>query len=274
MGRYFLYRMHPWSVAEAITTDLPKDLTRSPKAISEADWKALWEHGGFPEPFLRRDIRFTRRWRSLRNDQLSKEDLREITRVQELGSIEVLMQMLAENSSQQLVYASYAKQLNVGIQTVQRWVDLLNRLHYGFSLSPWFASIKKALRKEPKWFLRDWSGIDDEGSKAETFIACHLLKAVEAWTDMGLGDFQLRYIRTAFGEEVDFLVVRDKKPWMLVEVKLSDTKLSPQLEIFQKQLKAKYAFQVVINLPYVDADCFKHETPTVVPARTFLSQLI
>lgn len=26
---------------------------------------------GFPEPFLKRDVRFTRRWLSLRNDQLT-----------------------------------------------------------------------------------------------------------------------------------------------------------------------------------------------------------
>jgi len=27
------------------------------------------------------------------------------------------------------------------------------------------------LRGEPKWFLRDWSGIADEGDRAETFVA-------------------------------------------------------------------------------------------------------
>jgi hypothetical protein len=52
---------------------------------------------------------------------------------------------------------------------------------------PWFTNVAKALRKEPKWFLRDWSGIDDAGQRAETFVACHLLKAVEGWTDLGLG---------------------------------------------------------------------------------------
>lgn len=274
MGRYFLFRMHPWSVAEAVATDIPKQLWRSPKPISKDDWQALQEHGGFPEPFLTRDPRFTQRWRYRRRDQLSKEDLREITRVEELGTLEVLMQLLAEHTSQQLIYNNYAKQLSVTAQTIKRWVNLLNRLHYGFSLTPWFTSIARALRKEPKWFLRDWSGIADSGARAETFMACHLLKAVEGWTDLGLGDFELRYIRTALGQEVDFLVVRDRKPWMLVEVKKDSTSLTPSLVEFQKALKTEYAFQVVLDLPFVDADCFTCKTPTVVPARTFLSQLL
>jgi len=68
--------------------------------------------------------------------------------------------------------------------------------------------------------------------------------------------------------------VRDRKPWFLVEVKLSDTTLSPSLAHFQAQTKAPHAFQVVINLPYEPADCFKASQPVVVPAKTFLSQLL
>src|SRR5881227_1265918 len=84
MGRYLLYRMHPWSVGESMRTQLPEKEIRPPAEIASADWDALWEHGGFPEPFLRRDSRFTRRWRSLRQEQLSREDLRELAHVSDL----------------------------------------------------------------------------------------------------------------------------------------------------------------------------------------------
>jgi hypothetical protein len=159
------------------------------------------------------------------------------------------------------------------VDTVRRWIDLLARMHYGFVVRPWFANVTKALRKEPKWFLRDWSGVADDGARAETFVACHLFKAVETWTDLGFGSFELRYLRDKQKREVDFLVVRDRKPWFLVEVKLSDTALSPALGHFQAQIKAPYAFQAVMNLPYVAADCFAVKRTTVVPARTLLSQL-
>jgi hypothetical protein len=274
MGRYLLYRMHPWSVGESLRTDLPPREIQPPAELTSAEWDALWEHGGFPEPFLRRDSRFTRRWRSLRQEQLSREDLREVAQVGDLGTIETLMQLLAEQSAQQLIYSNLAREIQVSVDTVKRWVDLLARLHYGFMVRPWFRNVAKALRKEPKWFQRDWSGLADDGARAETLVACHLLKAVEGWTDLGFADFELRYLRDKQKREVDFLVVKDHKPWFLVEVKLSETSLSPSLAHFQAQTKAAHAFQLVVNLGYQPADCFRVHRPVVVPARTLLSQLL
>ncbi len=274
MGRYLPYRMHPWSAGECVRTDLPVREVQPPAELGVAEWDALWEHGGFPEPFLRRDSRFTRRWRSLRQEQLSREDLRDLAHITDIGTMEILMQLLAERSGQQLVYSNLAQEIQVAVDTVKRWIDLLNRMHYGFLVRPWFANVAKALRKEPKWFLRDWSGVADDGARAETFIACHLLKAVEGWTDLGFGDFELRYLRDKQKREVDLLVVRDRKPWFLVEAKLTDSTLSPALAHFQAQTTATHAFQVVMRLPYEEADCFGVREPVVVPARTFLSQLL
>ncbi len=273
MGRYLLYRMHPWSVGECVRTELPDKEIQPPAKISAADWNALWEHGGFPEPFLRRQARFTRRWQSLRLAQLSREDLREAAAVRELGTIEVLMQLLAERSGQQLVYSNLAPELQASVDSVKRWIDLLARMHYGFLVRPWFANVAKSLRKEPKWFLRDWSSVADPGCRAETLAACHLLKAVDTWTDLGFGSFELRYLRDKQKREVDFLVVRDRKPWFLVEVKVGEQALSPALAHFQRQIQAPHAFQMVMDLPFEPADCFKTRRPTIVPARTLLSQL-
>jgi uncharacterized protein len=274
MGRYLLYRMHPFSVGESLRTAVPSKELQPPAEVATSDWDALWEHGGFPEPFFRRDSRFTRRWRSLRQEQLSHEDLREVAQVTDLGTMETLMQLLSERSAQQLVYSSLAREIQVSVDTVKRWIDLLARLHYGFMVRPWFANVAKALRKEPKWFQRDWSGLADDGARAETFVACHLLKAVEGWTDLGFGDFELRYLRDKQKREVDFLVVRDRKPWFLIEVKLSETSLAPSLAYFQGQTKAPHAFQVVMSLAYQPADCFAIHRPVVVPAKSFLSQLL
>jgi len=274
MGRYLLYRMHPWSVAESVRTGLPSREIHAPGRVASAEWDALWEHGGFPEPFLRRDSRFTRRWRSLRQEQLAREDLRDLARIADLGTMETLMQLLAERTAQPLVYANLAQEVQIAVDTAKRWVDLLARMHYGFLVRPWFRNVTKALRKEPKWFLRDWSGVPDEGARAETFVACHLLKAVEGWTDLGFGDFELRYLRDKQKREVDFLVVRDRKPWFLVEAKLTDTHLSPALAHFQRQTSASHAFQVVMDLSYEPADAFTVHRPVVVPARTLLSQLL
>ena len=74
---------------------------------------------------------------------------------------------------------------------------------------------------------------------------------------------------------MDFVVVRDGKPWFLVEVKLSGSaSLSPHLTCFQQQSGADHAFQVALDLPFLERNCFEATRPVIVPARTFLAQLV
>jgi predicted AAA+ superfamily ATPase len=274
MGRYFLYRMHPLSIAELLHKEVPETPIRDPRPLAKAQFDALWTFGGFPEPFTRRSRSFQLRWQKLRREQLVREDLRDLTRIQELGQLDTLATLLAERSGQQIVYSNLAGDIGVAVETIRRWIDTLESLYFGFRIRPWFANVAKSLRKEPKWYLFDWSSIDDPGARAETFVACHLLKAVHGWTDLGLGHFELRYLRDKQKREVDFVVIRDRKPWFLVEVKNAKTNLAPELFHFQKQLRAPHAFQAVLDLDYVDADCFAHRDPTIVPVRTLLSQLL
>lgn len=61
----------------------------------------------------------------------------------------------------------------------------------------------------------------------------------------------------------------------MVEGKQSDERISKSLGYFQQQVKAPFAFQVIVDAEFVDADCFANRRGTwVVPARTFLSQLL
>jgi predicted AAA+ superfamily ATPase len=277
MGRYLSYRMHPFTVAELVDPRLPDAhrIVREPGTIPPSEWNALWQHGGFPEPLMKRDARFTRRWAALRRQQLVREDIRDLTHIHELSQIEALVGYLESHSGDQVIYSSLAAVVGVSVDTVRRWVATLAGFYLGFTLQPWFTSVARSLRKEPKWFLRDWSRVADAGKRAETFVACHLLKAVEGWTDLGLGEFRLAYLRDKEKREVDFVVIRDGRPWFLVEVKLSDTALHAPLAHFQRQLDAPHAFQVVINADHVAADCFaRRGDPIVVPARTFLAQLL
>ncbi len=277
MGRYFSYRMHPFSVAEIAAQDLPDPtrIVRPPRAVGNADWDALWRHGGYPEPWLKRDRRFDRRWQALRFDQLVREDIRDLAEVRQLDQLALLARLLGELSAQQIVFSNLASLVRVSVDTARRWVAALCDFHLGFLVRPWFRNVSRSLRKEPKWFLRDWASITDAGPRAETFVACQLLKAVEGWTDLGLGAFELGYLRDKEKREVDFVVVRDGEPWFLIEVKHGDAPLSPALRRFQDQLGAPFAFQLTLDGDYVPADPFDHAGPPLIaPARTVLSQLL
>jgi len=274
MGRYFLYRMHPLSVAELLHPEPPEAEIRPPRRLAAPSYAALWEHGGFPEPFVERDARFSRRWRTLRTHQLVREDVRDLTRIRELDQVEHLVNLLEERSGTQLSYTSLAREVRVSVDTMRRWIECLVSLHHGFLVRPWFRNVARSLRKEPKWYGSDWSRVADPGRRTETFAACHLLKAVQGWTDLGLGTFQLAYLRDKEKREVDFLVLREKKPWFLVEVKASEERLAPELAAFARTLGVEHAFQAVHEAPFEDQDCFALREPAVVPLHTLLSQLL
>lgn len=56
---------------------------------------------------------------------------------------------------------------------------------------------------------------------------------------------ELCYVRDREQREVDFVVLRDRKPWLLVEAKESEGTQSPALRYFRERLGARYAVQVI-----------------------------
>ena len=273
-GRYFHFLMHPLSVAELLDTSFPNEMVRSAKKISDDEFDALLRFGGFPEPYLKANSRFHRQWSRTRQKQLVQEDIRSLGSGYDISKIEILAELISVNATSLLNYSSYSRNIRASVESIQRWIVLLSQLSYCFMLRPWLKNISRSIAKEPKIFLVDWSQIQDVGKRNENFIACALLKSVQGWNDLGLGDFGLHFIRTKEKREVDFLVSDGNKPWFLVETKTSEKALSPGLTYFQDMIQAKHAFQVTIDLPHQDIDCFSLHQPCIVPARTFLSQLL
>lgn len=273
MGRYFLYHMHPLGVAELVRPELEATEIHAPRPILSDDWDALWTHGGFPEPFVRRDVRFTHRWRKLRREQLFREDLRDLTKIADVAGIRILSELLLARAGNQIVAASLSREIGIAEKTIKAWIATLEYFHEGFTVRPWFKNIENSIRKTPKWYQRDWCEVANEGARFENLVACHLLKAVDMWNDLGLGDYALYYVRNKAKAEVDFLVTKNGTPWFLVEAKTSDTVISHALTAMQKATGAAHAFQVVRDLPYSGADAFSYREPIAVSAQSFLSQL-
>ena len=275
MGRYFPYRVHPLSIAEC-RRKVPSDTEISPpQRIEENDFEILWKYGGYPEPFLKRNDKFYTKWKSTRYKQLFEEDIRDLTHIHEVAQLELLAQLLTHQAGQLLNYQNLANKIDVSVNTVRRWIAVLERLYYCFLIRPWTKNVTRSLIKEPKLFLWDWSSIEENGARAENFVASHLIKAVHFWTDRGLGKYKLYFIRDKEKREVDFLVTKNQKPWFLIEVKhSSNSGISKHLYRFQKQLKTDHAFQVNVMDEFVNVDCFSYHEPVIVPAKTLLSQLV
>lgn len=276
MGRYFPYNVHPLSVSELLKRTPPSTHTplSEPHQIADQDWQTLWQYGGFPDPFIQNNQKFFNQWQNLRHQQLFKEDIVDLSQVSDIAQLEVLALMIQAQAGQIVQYTSLGKAIRSSDQTIRRWLDLLESVYYCFRVRPWFNNVSRSLKKDPKIFLWDWSTVKNEGAKAENFIASHLRTSIDLWNQLGLGQFELFYVRDKEKNEVDFLVTREQQPWFLAEVKKSPQQaLSPALAFFQKQLNAPHAFQITLDDDFVDADCFAHHHPILVPAKTFLSQI-
>lgn len=275
MGRYFLYHQFPLSVAECLRSNFCAQEIMPPAKIDDTAWQVLFKFGGFPEPFVKRNSLFLNQWQTLKHNQLFREDLRDLGQIRALTQCELLATILQQQATKLVNYSQLAKHIRVSDYSVRTWMDNLRSLYYCFYIHPWSKNISRALIKEPKCYLWDWSVIDDYGARIENFVASHLYKAVSYWTDIGLGKYELFFIRDKDKSEVDFLVTKNATPWMLIEVKSSqNSSINPALYKFQKQLGVKHAFQLAFDMPYINKNCFALDRPMVVPMITFLSQLI
>ena len=275
MGRYLLYRMHPLSVGELLPHHKDDLLIQQPKKLISEKLNRLIQFGGFPNPYDKKNNRFLLQWHRLRRQQLFYEDIRSLKHIQDIAHIEMLATLLRAQTGQQVNYTSLANALRISVDTVIRWIHVLEEFYYFFRLQPWYKNVKRSLVKEPKIYCWDWSEVKDPGARLENMIASHLHKAVHFWTDSGHGEFGLFYLRDKDQREVDFVVTRDEQPWFLVEVKSSgQNALSNNLIYFKNQLNPQHAFQIALNTPYVDEDCFSIAHAVIAPLATFLSQLL
>ena len=163
MGRYFPYRLHQLSIGELGRVDLSGKEINEPFQSKRYDFERLLKNGGFPEPFIKNDTKFLNRWKPLRQQQLVREDIRDLSRIQELGQIELLAEILKHQAGQLTNYSSLANKVNVSSDTIRRWIKTLQSFFYCFTVPPWSKNIPRSLIKEPKTYLWDWVNVDEEG---------------------------------------------------------------------------------------------------------------
>ncbi len=232
LGRYHYYRLHPLSLAEI-----------SDK-YSSLDLERLLRFGGFPEPYFKGNETFHRRWQKERVTRVIREDLRDLEQVKMISDIEILAETLSTKVGSPLSIKSLREDLLKDHKTIENWVSILENLYYCFRIAPYGAPKIRALKKEQKLYLWDWSEVENEGARFENLVASQLLKYCHLLEDTEGYKMELRYIRDTDKREVDFVVLKNKKPLFAVECKKSDTSLSPALKYFKDRTDIPEFYQV------------------------------
>jgi predicted AAA+ superfamily ATPase len=233
------------------------------------DLEALVRLGGFPEPLLRGEARFHRRWQAERMERFFREDVRDLTRIVELGSLALLADLLPGRVASILSINSLARDLAVNFRTVAAWLGAFELLYHSFRIPPFQTRKVSAVRKERKLYLWDWSAVEGEGARFENLVASHLLRFCDYLREHEGWKIDLHYLRDTTGREVDFLVTCQGRPWFAVEAKLDERDVSRSLLSFKDRIGIPFCYQVTRS---ADADFEKHGV-RVVPASRFLIAL-
>ncbi len=234
-GRYFLHRLYPLSVRE-LRGSAP------PAAILER----LIRWGGFPEPYLSGDDQEAARWRQQHLERIVREDIQDLEPVKDVKTLLLLVDLLRERVGSPISYASLGRDLELSAHTVKRWIQVLDHMYVVFLVPPWHRNIARAILKEPKVYFYDTGAVPgDGGVRLENAVAVCLRKWLHYRVDTQGRSGELYYVRDKEKREVDFAVVEDRRPRLLVEVKRSEATPSPALRYFTRRLSPDESLQIV-----------------------------
>jgi len=255
-NRYRYFRLHPFSLGE---------LSASP---TKSDVDTLLRFGGFPEPFLLQDERELRIWQRDRVSRVVRDDLRDLEHVREISLVEHLVELLPSRVGSPLSIKSLREDLEVDHKTVDRWLTVLENLYLCFRISPFGAPKIRAVKKERKLYLWDWSMTPEGGPRFENLVASQLLKYCHFLEDTEGYAMELRFLRDTDQREVDFVVLKNRKPMFAVECKSGDRGVSPAIRYFAERTSIPRFFQVHLGDRH-----FETGAVTVIPFRTFCREL-
>lgn len=231
-GRYHFYRLHPFS---------PLELSPTP---SKSDLDALLQFGGFPEPLLKSEMRFWRRWQREHIQRVVYEDIRDLENIKEISLLELLAEALPDRVGAPLSVKNLKELLQVAHETVERWLKIFERMFFCFRIPPFGSPKIRAVKKEQKLYLWDWSLVPEPGARFENFIACQLLKYCHFIEDTEGYRMELRFLRDTDRREVDFVVLKEGAPFFAVECKTGERNLNPCLFYFQERTEIPAFYQV------------------------------
>lgn len=244
-GRFLKFHLFPFTLAELSSRKkdpesfLNHPLMDEPDNPSEATkqaFDALFAFSGFPEPFLKGKKTFWSMWSTSYGQQIVRDDLRTMADIRHLDLVETLYALLPSKVGNPLSMNNLSNDLQVAFDTVKSWLLLFDAFYLTFRISPWTSKISRSILKEKKIYLFNYPMIDNEAARFENLVALELLRVTQTLNDSGLGALTLHYLRNKEKQEVDFLIVKDRKPFLLVETKLSEENPSTSLINFQKIL--------------------------------------
>ena len=216
--------------------------------IPEASRDQALPFGSYPE-LVNRHYHMKEQWYSAYVNTYIERDVRQIQNIGDLRDFKRLINLLAANVSQELNYSTYATDLGVAVNTIKRWISVLEASYIIFLLPPYYENFGKRITKSPKIYFYDTglvsylTGIEtfkhyDQGPLAggifENYIVSETLKKFRHEDKQ----VELYYYRAHQSAEID-LICDFKSYRHFIEIKKSATFKVPMLKHLKKLFELK-----------------------------------
>ncbi|MBN1567284.1 MAG: DUF4143 domain-containing protein [Acidobacteria bacterium] len=126
----------------------------------------------------------------------------------------------------------------------------------------------RAVKKEQKLYLWDWSAVPEEGPRFENFIASHLLKHCHFLEDTEGYAMDLRFLRDTDKRETDFVVLKEGKPLFAVECKSGEKSINPSQFYFMERTQIPRFYRVHTGMMDYEKNGVR-----VLPVHKFIKEL-
>lgn len=237
-GKYFLTGSSQFTLMQNVSESLAGRiglLTLLPFQLSEIDARHRSDAeymGCYPE-LVERNYKNSDDWYSSYLDTYINRDVRAVSNIGDLRDFQRLIRLLAARTSQQLEMTSLATEIGISVNTIKRWISVLEISYIIFTVSPYFKNYGKRITKAPKIYFYDTglvsflTGVKTKdlyqngpmlGSIFENFVVAEILKKEVHQKSAA----NLYYFRTSHGLEIDLIVDRGSYK-ELIEIKHSAT---------------------------------------------------
>lgn len=246
-GRALVYSLFPFSFLE-----LGADFNL-PQALS---------YGLLPKVQEHKSDEMRRQFLNAYAHTYLKEEIWAEKIVKNLNPFRRFIEVAAQCNGKVVNYANIARDVGVADNTIRDYFSILEDTLIGFFLEPFHHSFRKRLQAKPKFYLFD-TGITRAltrslriplqestsvyGECFEHFIILECMKLADYYQL----DYQFSYLATKDGAEIDLVVNRPGKPYLLIEIKSSRQVQSHQL---------KNLSQMATDLGNAEAVCFSQDS--------------
>lgn len=211
-GRRFLFRIYPLEFSEI------------KKHFRNHSIETYFQYGGMP---ALTHTASAERKELILSELLSAyilKDIKSLVKEENIRAFNQLLYLLAENQGSLISIHSLANEITMSSKAVNRYLDILEATFVNFRIYSYSSNLGNELKKSCKTYLydlgmrnailKDFSSLKerkDKGTLQESYVFLKLNSNLKP-------NMEIKFWRTKQGDEVDFILVKDRLP-IPIEVK-------------------------------------------------------